>query len=110
MAEVLKPIFIQHTTGEWVAMLEKAGVPCGPINNLQQVFEDEQVVARGMRIELPHSVAGKVPVIRSPMRFSGTPIEHRVGPPALGEHTDDVLRQLGKSPADIAAMRAKGIV
>ena len=110
MDEVLNPIFLKHTTAEWVAMLEKAGVPCGPINNLKQVFEDEQVIARGMRIELPHSVAGKVPVIRSPMRFSGTPIEHRVGPPALGEHTADVLKQLGKTPADIAAMKAKGIV
>jgi crotonobetainyl-CoA:carnitine CoA-transferase CaiB-like acyl-CoA transferase len=110
MDEVLKPIFLKHTTAEWVALLETAGVPCGPINNLKQVFEDEQVVARGMRIELPHSVAGKVPVIRSPMRFSGTPIEHRIGPPALGEHTDDVLRQLGKTPSDIAAMKAKGIV
>jgi len=110
MDEVLGPIMKKHTTAEWVSILEKAGVPCGPINNLKQVFEDEQVKARGMRVELPHSAAGKVPVIRSPMRFSATPIEHRQGPPVLGEHTDEVLAGLGKSPADIAALKAKGIV
>ncbi len=59
-----------------------AGVPCGPINTLKEVFEDPQVKARGMRIELPHATAGKVPVIRSPMRFSGTPIEHNARPAA----------------------------
>lgn len=110
MDDVLGPIMKKHTTAEWVSILEKAGVPCGPINNLKQVFEDEQVKARGMRVELPHSAAGKVPVIRSPMRFSGTPIEHRQGPPVLGEHTDEVLGSLGKSAADIAALKAKGIV
>ena len=110
MDEVLGPIMAGRTTAEWVRDLEVAGVPCGPINNLKQVFEDEQVIARGLRVELPHAVAGKVPVVRSPMRFSGTPIEHTIGPPALGQHTDEVLRGLGKSPAEIARLKAAGTV
>lgn len=111
MDEVLGPIFKQRTTAQWVADLERGGVPCGPINNLKDVFDDPQVKARGMRIELPHAVAGKVPLIRSPMRFSGTPIEHTVGPPALGQHTDDVLaKALGKSVEQIAELKKAGIV
>jgi crotonobetainyl-CoA:carnitine CoA-transferase CaiB-like acyl-CoA transferase len=111
MDEVLNPIFLQRTTAEWVSALEKGGVPCGPINNLKDVFEDEQVKARGMRIELPHASAGKVPVIRSPMRFSGTPIEHRMGPPTLGQHTEEVLRDvLGKPESEIGRLKDKGIV
>jgi formyl-CoA transferase len=111
MDEALKPVMAKHTTAEWVRILEMAGVPCGPINNLQQVFEDEHVIARGMRIELPHSVAGKVAVIRSPMRFSATPIVHEAGPPALGEHTESVLRDvLGKSGDEIARLKKSKIV
>jgi crotonobetainyl-CoA:carnitine CoA-transferase CaiB-like acyl-CoA transferase len=111
MDEVLIPIFKSRTTAQWVADLDKGGVPCGPINTLKEVFEDEQVKARGMRIELPHATAGKVPVIRSPMRFSGTPIEHKAGPPVLGQHTDEVLRTvLGKSDADIGKLKDSGTV
>jgi crotonobetainyl-CoA:carnitine CoA-transferase CaiB-like acyl-CoA transferase len=111
MDEVLIPIFRTRTTNEWVAVLEKGGVPCGPINNLKEVFDDPHVQARGMRIELPHATAGKVPLIRSPMRFSGTPVEHTAGPPTLGQHTDEVLaKALGKSADEIAKLKAEGIV
>jgi len=110
MDEVLAPIFKQRTTAEWVAALEKGGVPCGPINNLKEVFDDPQVKARGMRIELPHATAGKVPLIRSPMRFSGTPIEHAMGPPTLGQHTDEVLASLGRSAEEIARLKQEGVV
>ena len=111
MDEVLIPIFQKRTTAEWVAALDAGGVPCGPINNLEEVFENEQVQARGMRIELPHATAGAVPVIRSPMRFSGTPIEHKAGPPVLGQHTEEVLRSiLGKSDAEIGKLRDNGTV
>ena len=111
MDEVLVPIFKRHTTLEWVSILEKAGVPCGPINNLKEVFADEQVKARGLRVEVPHASAGKVPVVRSPMRFSGTPIEYNMGPPLLGQHTDEVLtKTLGKSAEEIARLKKSGIV
>ncbi len=110
MDEVLIPIFQKRTTAQWVNDLDKGGVPCGPINNLKEVFDDPQIKARGMRVELPHATAGKVPVIRSPMRFSGTPIEHSVGPPTLGQHTEEVLRGLGRSPEEIARLKSSGTV
>ncbi len=108
---LLNALFAKRTTKEWVKLLDDAGVANGPINNLQQVFEEPQVIARGMKIELPHAVAGKVSLVASPMRFSGTPIKHEVPPPALGQHTDEILRQsLKKSDAEIAKLKADGVV
>jgi crotonobetainyl-CoA:carnitine CoA-transferase CaiB-like acyl-CoA transferase len=98
-----------RTTHEWVAALEAAGVPCGPINTLKEVFEEPQVKARGMLRELPHANAGVVPQVVSPMKFSGTPLEFAAAPPVLGQHTDEVLHGLlGRSEDEIAALRAAG--
>jgi crotonobetainyl-CoA:carnitine CoA-transferase CaiB-like acyl-CoA transferase len=95
----------------WIAMLEAVGVPCGPINDLDEVFANEQVRARGMEIALPHPTAGNVKLVRSPMRMSATPATSGLAPPLLGEHTAEVLRDvLGKNDAEIAALRADGIV
>jgi crotonobetainyl-CoA:carnitine CoA-transferase CaiB-like acyl-CoA transferase len=94
-----------------VSALETAGVPCGPINDLQAVFEEPQVQARGMLQQLPHASAGEVPQVVSPMKFSATPLEFHHGPPVLGEHTEQVLRELlGRSAEDIAALRASGAI
>ena len=111
ITELLNAVFAKRTTKEWVKLLDDAGVANGPINTLQQVFEEPQVIARGMKIELPHAVAGSVPLVASPMRFSGTPIKHEVPPPALGQHTEEILRtSLKKSDAEIAALKAAGVV
>jgi crotonobetainyl-CoA:carnitine CoA-transferase CaiB-like acyl-CoA transferase len=111
MTRLIQEIFGKRTTAEWLELLESAGVPNGPINNIAQVFEEPQVKARGVRIELDHAAAGKLPLVASPMRFSGTPLEYRLAPPLLGEHTDEVLRGLlGKSDAEIAQLRAEGIL
>ncbi len=111
ITSLLAQIFAQRTTQEWCDALEAAGVPNGPINDLKQVFEEPQVVARGMRIELEHPLSGKVPLITSPMKFSGTPLEHKVPPPTLGQHTEDVLREVLKmSDGDIARLRAGGVI
>jgi crotonobetainyl-CoA:carnitine CoA-transferase CaiB-like acyl-CoA transferase len=111
LTRLLSEIFLRRTTKEWIGALEGAGVPCGPINDLAQVFAEPQAVARGLKMELPHPVAGKVSLVRSPMRFSETPVEHDVPPPTLGQHTDEVLRDLlQKSASDIARLRAEGIV
>jgi crotonobetainyl-CoA:carnitine CoA-transferase CaiB-like acyl-CoA transferase len=111
ITRLIQKIFAKKTTAEWLALLEAAGVPNGPINDLAQVFEEPQVKARGVKIELQHAAAGKLPLVASPMRFSGTPLEYRLAPPLLGEHTDQVLKGLLEMPdADIAKLRADGIV
>ncbi|KGS11631.1 CoA-transferase, partial [Pseudomonas coronafaciens] len=104
-ATVFKP------TGWWVAELERAGVPCGPVNDLAQVFADPQVVARGLAIELPHALGGRVAQVASPIRLSETPVEYRRAPPLLGEHTDQVLQALlGMSSEEVASLRADGVL
>ncbi len=111
LTRLLGEVFATRGTKEWVAILEAAGVPNGPINNLAQVYEEPQVKARGIRVELEHPVAGKLPTVASPMRFSATPVEYRGAPPVLGQHTEEVLKVLlGKSEADIASLRAAGIL
>lgn len=108
---LIEAVTRKRTTREWVSALEGAGVPCGPINTLKEVFEEPQVKARGMLQHLPHSTAGKVPQVVSPMKFSATPLEFGSAPPVLGEHTEQVLREvLGRSDADIAALRSAGAI
>ena len=107
----LNAVFMQRTTREWVDLLEQAGVPNGPINNLQQVFDEPQVKAPGVRIEMEHPTAGKVPLVASPMRFSATPVEYKLPPPTLGQHTEEILRDVLKlDDAAIAGLRAGKIV
>ena len=111
LVPLLSGIFAQRTTHEWVEALEGAGVPNGPINNIQQVFEEPQVIARGMKIALDHPLAGTAPSVASPMRFSATPLEFKAPPPTLGQHTDEILRDmLDMRVADIAQLHAAGIV
>ncbi|TWC32754.1 crotonobetainyl-CoA:carnitine CoA-transferase CaiB-like acyl-CoA transferase [Pseudomonas sp. SJZ079] len=108
---LIRQATVFKTTSEWVTALEKAGVPCGPINDLQQMFADPQVLARGLRIDLPHPLAGSVPQVASPIRLSETPVQYRNAPPLLGEHTEQVLRQwLGMSAEQIAALRQTGVL
>jgi formyl-CoA transferase len=111
LTRLLGGIFAERTTKDWIARLEAAGVPCGPINDLAQVFAEPQAVARGLGMELPHPSAGKVALVRSPMRFSETPVQQNVPPPTLGQHTDEVLKSLlGKSEGEVARLRSQGIV
>ncbi|MFN4350914.1 MAG: CaiB/BaiF CoA transferase family protein [Hylemonella sp.] len=113
----LEVITRTRSTAEWIAALEHKAVPCGPINDIGQAFADAQVQARGLAIEQPRSsqavAAEGVPTIRSvasPLRLSATPpVLHRA-PPALGEHTDEVLAELGLDAKRIAALRAAGVV
>jgi crotonobetainyl-CoA:carnitine CoA-transferase CaiB-like acyl-CoA transferase len=101
----------RKTTAEWIATLEPIGVPCGPINRLDEVYADPQVQHRGMKIEVSHPLAGSVPLVANPIKYSRTPISYGMPPPLLGQHTDEVLSELlGKSREDIEALRAKRIV
>ncbi len=111
LTRLIQEIFQKKTTAEWLALLEAAGVPNGPINDIAQVFEEPQVKARGVKIELDHAAAGKLPLVASPMRFSGTPLEYRLPPPLLGEHTDQILKEFLKlNETEVAKLRADGIV
>jgi crotonobetainyl-CoA:carnitine CoA-transferase CaiB-like acyl-CoA transferase len=111
LVPLLNALTARHSTAEWVERLEAAGVPCGPINTLDAVFRDPQVMARGLRLDLPHAVAGTVPGVANPIRLSDTPIEYRHAPPALGEHTREVLeRVLGVQPQTYEALQADGVV
>jgi glutaryl-CoA transferase len=111
LTRLLQAIFLTKTTHAWVELLEAAGVANGPINDVAQVFEEPQVKARGVKIELDHPVAGKLPLVASPMRFSATPLEHKLAPPVLGQHTDEILRSvLHLGDPEIARLRAEGVV
>ena len=108
---LLRQATVMRTTAEWVAALEAAGVPCGPINRIDEVFADPQVRSRGVRIELPHPLAGTVPLVANPIRLSASPLRYDRAPPTLGQHTDEVLAQwLGLDSAAIAALRSRHVL
>ncbi|WP_195759041.1 CaiB/BaiF CoA transferase family protein [Pseudomonas syringae] len=108
---LIRQATVFKTTAQWVSELEVAGVPCGPINNLAQVFADPQVQARGLAISLPHALGGSAPSVASPIRLSETPVEYRYAPPLLGEHTSEVLQAvLGLDPAEVCLLRQAGVL
>ena len=97
----------------WVDGLTELGVPCGPINDMAQVFEDPQVLFRGMKVEMPHPLSGKgtVELIGNPIKLSETPVDYHLPPPYCGQHTEQVLRDmLHMSDDDLAALRAKKVI
>ncbi|NIO40893.1 MAG: CoA transferase [Burkholderiales bacterium] len=94
LIEQMNEITRHRTTEEWVAAFESIGVPCGPINDLAHVFKDPQVLARNMQISMWHPKYGDMPLVANPIRLSETPVQYRSAPPALGEHTDEVLINL----------------
>ena len=107
LAEILKT----RTVREWYADFDAAGVPSGPINGFAEVFADPQIVHRGMLLHQPHAAAGTVPQVANPVKFSATPVEYRRAPPVLGEHTDEVLREvLSLGEADLDGLRANKVI
>jgi crotonobetainyl-CoA:carnitine CoA-transferase CaiB-like acyl-CoA transferase len=103
----------KKTLADWLGGLRGRQVPCSPVNKIDQVFDDPQVKARGMRIEMPYplAAAGTVPLVASPIRMSATPPEYRHAPPTLGQHTGEVLGELlGLNEAELAKLREDGIV
>lgn len=107
----LEPILKSRTTREWVSRLAAAHVPCGPINDLAQVFSEPQVRHRELQLSLPHSSAGRAPGVRNPIRLSRTPLRHERSAPLLGEHTDSVLSErLGLSAQELRALHDRGVL
>jgi crotonobetainyl-CoA:carnitine CoA-transferase CaiB-like acyl-CoA transferase len=101
----------ERSTTTWLDLLRGADVPCGPINDLAEVFCEPQIVHRGLRIDLPHPLAGSVPGVGNPLRFSRTPIAYGQAPPLLGADTDDVLREhLGIPASRLAELRRQRVI
>lgn len=94
LVTILKPIFLTRTSGEWLSMLENAGIPCGPINTLDKVFSMPQVDAREMLIRMEHQNIEDLKLVGSPLKFSETPAGYKLPPPRLGEHSEEILKEL----------------
>ncbi|HLN13046.1 MAG TPA: CoA transferase [bacterium] len=110
LSPILTEAFQSRTASEWITYLNERGVACGPIYSLAEVFEDPQIRHQQMLVEMPHPVHGRVKMLGLPIKMTETPGEIRRVPPLLGEHTDEVLREAGYSPEEIARLRASHIV
>jgi crotonobetainyl-CoA:carnitine CoA-transferase CaiB-like acyl-CoA transferase len=110
LVALLAPLLKARATAEWIALLEQANVPCGPINRIDQVFSDPQAVARGLTVAMDRD-GQPLNLVASPLRLEQTPPEYRLPPPCLGEHTDEVLREhLALDTEQIAQLRGSGAI
>ncbi|WP_395007318.1 CaiB/BaiF CoA transferase family protein [Undibacterium sp.] len=111
LVPLLKDMVKRQSKKAWIRALETAGVPCGPINDLAEVFQDPQVQARGMQMQMPHPTAGKVPLVASPIKLSKTPVRYEQAPPLLSQHTEECLRELlHLDDEKIAMLKVEGII
>jgi crotonobetainyl-CoA:carnitine CoA-transferase CaiB-like acyl-CoA transferase len=109
---LMREVTAQRPQGHWIEGLAKAGVPCSPINQVDQVFEDRHVQTRGMTVDMVHPLTpDPIRLLASPIRMSETPVSYRYPPPTLGQHTDEILTEwLGLKEQEIAALRHKGVI
>ena len=110
LVPMLQACFLQRDRHAWLSLLEAAGIPCGPVNDLADVFADPQVQMRGMVVEATHPLAGAVPLVGSPIKLSVTAVQPPRAPPMLGQHTDSVLHEAGYGDDEIAALRSRGAI
>ncbi|MDQ6638857.1 MAG: CoA transferase [Pseudomonadota bacterium] len=110
LVPLLAARLMRRARADWLAELEAAKVPCGPINDLAEVFADPQVRERAMTVEMPHPLAGAVRLVASPIKLAATPVRYRLAPPLLGADTDAVLAEHGFDAAAIAALRKRGAI
>lgn len=109
LSEQIKSILITKTCQEWLAIFDDAGVPAGPVRFIQELTDDEQVIANDMVVEVNHSLAGKVRMAGPMIQMSETPLEAKSASPALGEHTDQIMLALGYSEEEITDLRSRNI-
>ncbi len=105
LVPLLNVILKTRSKADWIERLEAATVPCGPINGIDEVFENEQVKARQLAITMPHPLSGAVPLVANPLKMSVTPPTYRRPPPMLGQHQEEVLGTLAAAPATSAASK-----
>ena len=113
LLELMYPLMKTKTTAEWIALLEDKAVPCGPINNIAQAFADPQVIARGLHVQTPRDAGdgiSTISTVASPLRLTKTPPVVRRPPPVMGQHTDEILAEMGRSAEQIAKLHEGGIV
>ncbi len=110
MSALLQAEFTRHTRAELIDQLDAAGVPCGPINSVADVFEDPQVKARGMLRHVPHPSGVDVPQVASPMRFTEADLPQREAPPLLGQHSADILAEIGYDAEAVRRLQAGGAI
>jgi len=103
-------LFLKNKVSYWLKELEKAGVPCGPVNDFAQVFADPHVRARGMEIKVDHPFEHALSLIRNPITFSATPVKDYRAPPLLGENTREVLAAIGYDDAKMEGLKKQGII
>ncbi len=110
LAEIIGDALQTHTSAEWEPILNDAGIPCGPIHKLDEALSHPQVLHREMVVEREHPVMGTVRLLGMPVKLSETPTGVWRTPPLMGQHTDEILRELGLGDADLARLRADGVI
>jgi crotonobetainyl-CoA:carnitine CoA-transferase CaiB-like acyl-CoA transferase len=106
----VEALYKQRTTDEWLALLDEKGIPAGPFKHIQELMDDPQVVANDLQVEVEHSLVGTVRMVAPPLQMSETPLQVQGPSPALGEHSDDILSELGYGADDIASLRESGVI
>jgi crotonobetainyl-CoA:carnitine CoA-transferase CaiB-like acyl-CoA transferase len=110
LVPLLQERLLRKTIDQWCALATENGFPCGPINTIDRVFDDPQVQARNMKVSVPSQAYGSLDLVASPMKLSGTPIHYDAAPPTLGQHTQQVLNELGLGEADIQTLKDCGAI
>jgi crotonobetainyl-CoA:carnitine CoA-transferase CaiB-like acyl-CoA transferase len=110
LVAILESEFDKQPAAYWVSRLEEVGVPCGPVNDISDVFNDPQVSSRNMKVELQHPTTGKINQTGIPIKFSRTPGKIELAPPTLGQDTSEILSELGYTESEIASLKDDSII